>query len=326
MYSSGAKRVINAINGIAGRADGDPVLHGYNTFPYDGNAYKSIEPRESMLTFIDGGNAEILHTPAFSVFLIRTYCGVFSDGTRASSKRHEFYALSWAESGDSYKSRFFPLTEGCIMPDEMSFSIDDPTIRDGIFAADIGKMGGILREFAEWKLAASAGPGIIVMDGSLQTGITNESSCAEEAFRNSEKKGGCIAGVSKTSSILTTTGNNFLSVLLKNAAFSAWGYHIGENASTNVHAAKFHPSSRHAFRVDMEKRADAFSVLSAIASNCNDYRFPGYPYGLVDADTFARITDGEKAYHKALFLSAAGEHSTHISSSDAHEILDSMKN
>ena len=326
MYSSGAKRVIDSINSIVGKADGDPVLPGYTAYPYNKNAYSRIEPQEGLLAFIDGGNAEILHTPAFSVFLIRTYCGVFSNGARASAQRHEFYALSWSESGDSYKSRFFPLTDGCVMPGELSLSVDDPTIKDGIFAADIGKMGGIIRKFAEWKLAASTGPGIVVMDGSLQTGITNESTYAEDAFRQAAKKGGCVAGVAKTSSILTTTGNNFLSVLLKNSPFSTWKYHIGENASTCVHAARFHPSSKHAFRIDTEKRADALHVISAIASNCSDYRFPGYPYGLVDADTFARITDGEKAYHKALFLSAAGEHSTHISSSDAHEILDSMKN
>ena len=331
MYSSGAKRVMDSINTISKKADGDPVLLGYNTTPYNSLGFRNLEPQEGLLAFIDGGNAEILHTPAFSVFLIRIYYSVFNNGIKTGAKRHEFYALSWIEPQDgclAYKSRFFPLTDVCVMPleNDLSFGINDPTIKDGIFAADIGKMGGIIRKFAEWKIASSITEKhcITLKDGTLQAGITNESAYADSAYRNSEEKGGCIASVAKTSTILTTTGNNFHSVLQKRAPFGSWQYFIGDNKNTGVHAIKFHPSSRHVFRVDIEKRADASNVMSIIASNCSDYRFPGYPYGLIDADAFARVTETEKAHHKALFMSAMKDHRTHISSEDAHDILNSF--
>ena len=100
MYSSGAKRVMDSINTISKKADGDPVLLGYNTTPYNSLGFRNLEPQEGLLAFIDGGNAEILHTPAFSVFLIRIYYSVFNNGIKTGAKRHEFYALSWIEPQD----------------------------------------------------------------------------------------------------------------------------------------------------------------------------------------------------------------------------------
>ncbi|MBI2580131.1 MAG: hypothetical protein HYW27_04485 [Candidatus Aenigmarchaeota archaeon] len=324
MHSSVARDVLGEIERIAGREDGDPVLPGYTAFPYSAERFEGLKAEESRLAFVDGGNAELLHTPSFSVFLVRAYFSVFEAGLKVKAKRHEFYALCSAEPGIRYRTKIFPLHEGCIIPDEsdMTFDAEDPTIRDGIFAADISRMGGIIRKFAEWKLAACvpAKDCIIVMDGTLQAGMTNETKYAEDAFAQARMRRSAVSAVAKTSSVYTTTGNNLLAVLQKNAPPGAWQYRFAGNSATEVYAAKLHHSSRHAFRIDVMK---GFNPLPCIASHCNDYRFPGYPYGLSDAHMFGKIEDAEKLQHKALFLSSS-RHRAHISTGDAHGILDAL--
>ncbi|MDI6720894.1 MAG: hypothetical protein QMD85_00785 [Candidatus Aenigmarchaeota archaeon] len=329
MYSSGVKDVLESIKNITQKGDGDPVLERYKTFPFSRENFMELKPKDAKLAFIDGGNAEIIHTPSFSVFLIRTYYNVFLQSEKSFAKRQEFYALSWTDENLFYKTKLFPLTQDCLMPYEkdLLIKISDPTIKDGIFSADISKMGSVIRKFAEWKMTSCIKEKncIVVKDGTLRPGITNGDAYAIESFSEAEKNSSVVASVAKTSAIFTTTGNNFLSVLQKSAPFKSWHYSlIGENENTFVCAAKFHPSSRHAFRADVMKSADIQHVLSCITSNCNDYRFPGYPYGLIDADTFARVTESDKAYHRTLFLSASKDHMPHISSGDAHDILNSL--
>lgn len=316
--------VLDSIDMIAAREDGDPVLPGYAAFPYSHERFEDLKPEESRLAFIDGGNAELLHTPSFSVFLVRAYFSIFEGKIKTQAKCHEFYALCSMEAGMKYKTHLFPITNGCIVPEEkdLSFDADDPTIRDGMFAADISKMGGIIRRFVEWTLAGCVPENdcIVVMDGTLQAGVTNEMKYVESAFRSSRARRNIVSSVAKTSSTYTTTGNNFLAVLQKNAPFGAWQYRFAETPMTDVYAAKLHPFSRHAFRIDAMK---GFNPLPCIASHCNDYRFPGYPYGLLDAHMFSKIEYSERLRHKTLFLSAA-RHGAHLSSGDAHDILDNL--
>ena len=108
--------------------------------------------------------------------------------------------------------------------------------------------------------------------------------------------------------------------------------------SAEMYFVKFHPSSRYTFRFEIEKnRAKELSrkgieeILGIIASNSVDLRFPGYPYGLVDADYIARIRSDEKETQKALFMSLCDDEEIlrfideNISVEDAHDVLDSLQ-
>ena len=76
--------------------------------------------------------------------------------------------------------------------------------------------------------------------------------------------------------------------------------------------------------------AELGRVFSELAANSRDLSFPGYPYGLVDADELARVRRNEKEALKALFASALAEKGSwervrsHLSAVDAHDILDQI--
>ena len=65
-----------------------------------------------------------------------------------------------------------------------------------------------------------------------------------------------------------------------------------------------------------------------MANNCNDSVFIGYPYGLIEADKNARVSNNEKNMLLTLFSAKFGKDWEKIKESlsnlDAHEILDSI--
>jgi hypothetical protein len=72
---------------------------------------------------------------------------------------------------------------------------------------------------------------------------------------------------------------------------------------------------------------DVNEVFAQLAKNSQDMCFPGYPYGLIDADRFARVREGEVQNFQVLLLSEISKRgkwkkfAQHIRASDAHEIL-----
>jgi hypothetical protein len=76
---------------------------------------------------------------------------------------------------------------------------------------------------------------------------------------------------------------------------------------------------------------DFNGVTSALASNSKDLSFPGYPYGLVDADSFARVSGEEIDSYRVPLMSEISrlgkwkKISRHICSGDAHTVLDLLK-
>jgi hypothetical protein len=65
-----------------------------------------------------------------------------------------------------------------------------------------------------------------------------------------------------------------------------------------------------------------------LLANSKDISFPGYPYGLIIADRFARVSNNEKAYLRTLFFSKAGGKTEMLvnetASINSHNILDSI--
>ena len=122
-----------------------------------------------------------------------------------------------------------------------------------------------------------------------------------------------------------------------------WYYHpivdinyLDHNAE--MYFVKFHPSSRYVFRFEIQKNRVKLlgeegikEVLGLIASNSMDLRFPGYPFGLVDADYIARVRNDEKETHTALFRSLCDDEkiikfiNENTSVEDAHGVLDSLQ-
>lgn len=294
------------------------------------------------VAFIDGGNAEIISAPNFSVHFVRIgYC-IFEKNKRASSKQQTFCILASA-TGEGKKIIYAGEIIGeNILGRNLSFDANDETLREGKKNFSVSKIGGIARRFAELKTAEllcktlDAGS-IIILDGTLEASVTGEDEYLDDLYLAAEKKNILVSAFAKTTTMLSDTGSSFSAVLQDICPKGAWYYHpVAEISSSSYKAelffARLHPSSEHVFRFELYKKqkgiADFGKLFGMLAANSRDMSFPGYPYGLIITDKLARVSNSEKEHLIMQLRVLAGKDyaklKRYISSTNAHGILDRM--
>jgi hypothetical protein len=323
-----------------------------------------ISDSERTLCYVDGGNAQIACAPNFVVELARLNFCKFKGQDRMKSKSLprsiEFYTVccTIAEGYSiKYETEFVPVRDKWtkLLPDiaDLKFDSFDDTLRIGRQRAPIERVSNSARTFAEWNLARHLiseeleEGDILVRDGSLQTVVTNESKYANRAYRAAMKKGVIFTGLSKTSSLFTTTGYPLLSSINELSESTplkkgSWYYHpivkiTHPDHRAEMFAVKLHDISEYVFRFEILR--DQFhdmsskemeSVIGALAVNARDIGFPGYPYGLMEADRLARITGHERDSQEVQFMSASASAGIwdvllkHVRCVDAHSILNKL--
>jgi hypothetical protein len=317
------------------------------------------------IAFIDGGRAELVSAPNFSIGLNRVYFGLFQGDQRLEPtnipSKIDFFTICYAAvSGKdiTYKTELVPLEEDWndLLPDkkDLQFNSFDRTLMTGYQRVSINRILDVARAFTEWRLnkyvidlELDEGD-VTVRDGTLQTFVTHESKYSNEAYKAALNKGVYFTAVSKTSTLFTDTGQPLFSSIrilsetseLKN---QPWYYYPIVNINHPNHkaemfAVKFHENSDHVFRFEILKDqvikqnlGKVEFVLSALAANSRDIGFPGYPYGLVDADRFARVQMSEKNTREFQFRAVLSSQksvwekiSKFMKSSDSHEILNKL--
>jgi hypothetical protein len=336
----------------------------YELLPFAPANFVSIKDVKPNIrtAFVDGGNQEILGAPNFSAQINRVYFNIFKGRDRIRPKflprRIEFYSVTMADfrnDGIFYDTRVFPLKvefEGLISGQLLSFSSLDRTVTFGNQRADIQHVASVARRFAEWEFAKHVVEDelekgdVIVHDGSLQTSFTNEYMYMERAFETAMEKGVIFAGISKTSTLFTTAGLSLLGAVQKLAedykVKGPWCLPIAKVANVKhnafIYVIKLHESANYVFRYEIYgeqarrmSEEDFCAVTSALASNSKDISFPGYPYGLMDADSFARVSGDEIDTYRVPLMSEISrlgkwkKVSRHICSGDAHSVLDVLK-
>lgn len=165
----------------------------YEPLPFAPTSFMPVCEIESNIrtTYIDGGNQEILGAPNFSVQINRLYFNIFKGRNRILPKslqsKIEFYSATlpdYRRDEIFYDTKIFPLKDefADLIPDEhhLSFSSTDRTVTIGTQRADIERVASIARRFAEWEFAKHVIENeleegdMVVHDGALQTGFTNE--------------------------------------------------------------------------------------------------------------------------------------------------------
>jgi len=320
---------------------------------------------DGKVAFIDGGRAELLSAPNFAIGLNRVYFGLFHgdkriEPTKIPSKIDFFTVCYAAVIGNdiTYKTELVPLEEDWndLLPDkeDLQFSSFDRTLMTGFQRVSISRILDVARAFAEWRfskfiidLELEKGD-VTVRDGTLQTIVTNESKYANEAYDSALKKGVYFTAISKTSTLFTDTGQPLfpsINILSETSVLKdqSWYYYPIVNISQPNHnaemfAIKLHENSEYVFRFEVLKDqvtkhnlGEVELILSALAANSRDIGFPGYPYGLIDADRFARVQNSEKTAREFQFRATLSSQkslwekiSKFVKSSDAHQILDKM--
>lgn len=304
----------------------DSILLNGQEFPIDKSQFRPIEQKQASgtITFIDGGQAELLKAPNFSLQFIRIYACTFKDKTKATQHKHEFFLLATAQGGAdiTYQADLFPLqNEKIIAESDLAFNSMDPTIRTGTERADISRIGGVARRFAELVLASrlATETGTAILDGTLEQTLGKEQNYLA-------KLPGNVAALAKTTSIFTAKGNSAAALLNNLGPAATWHYQVTQEKQRTISFVKLHHQSDYVFRFETLGNSD---VLPLLAAHSTDPVFLGYPYGLIWADQNARVSNQEAAMLKTQFLLKLGKDAKkikkYLNAANAHDILDHIK-
>ncbi len=286
------------------------------------------------MIFVDGGITEILGAPNFSLSLIRIYYTIYQNNKRIKADRSEFFALvkSFVEKEIKYQTKIFSKEP---LIDELVFNSMDPSLRQGNQRASISSMANIIRRFCEIKsaeLLAANEDSLIVLDGNLQATYPKEDVFLKALYEKALQNNTIVSALPKTCSLLTDKGNSITHVLAKLCPEKWDYYHPIAEIDNKYHKAelfflKLHEKSKHIFRYDIfkENKFDIDEIASLLKENSKDPLFPGYPYGLIEADRFARISTKEAEGLRLEFKSRCGldwrRIQSSLSSQNAHDIL-----
>jgi hypothetical protein len=347
---------------------GDPIFGDirYESVKLDPKNFHPIKSVESSrkICYVDGGNVQIIKAPNFIVELTRLYFCIFKSGKRITPhslpQRIEFFTVCYAKAEKDrikYETEFIPVRDewSTFLPDvsDLKFDSFDETIMLGRQRASIDRVSDSARSFEEWNMATFVieqeldENDILVRDGSLQTFVTNESKYARKAYNMALRKNVIFSGLSKTSSLFTTTGYPLLasiSELAESAPLKdeSWYYHpivkiTHPDHRAEMFAVKLHPTSRYVFRYEIlrdqaQKMSlkEVNSIIGTLSANSCDICFPGYPYGLIKADSLARISSRERDSQQIQFMSASASAGIwkwiekYVKCIDAHELLNKL--
>ncbi len=313
----------------------------YQAYPITKESFHEIKNNEAKkrIAFVDGGNAELIKSQNLSLSAIRIACSVFEDNKKIDSRQFDFYALtkSFVDKEITYETKIFDLNSKEILPDEndLLLSADDGTIKNWIYKANISKIGDVARRFAELNAACyiieNRLADIIVLDGTLQSSVTNEAKYFEKMYEKARKNSIIICSVAKTTNLVTNTGNSAFIFLNSLAPKGKWYCSPVVEINHKDHKAemffaKLNEDAKHIFRIEFYKEVP-FKIeesMGLLAFNSTDSVFPGYPYGLIDADNFARITNEEKEMLRIRII-AGLDNADLLNEFNAHEILDKIK-
>lgn len=314
---------------------------------------QSVQKSIKNCIFIDGGNSEIISSPSFSANLIRLGAVAYNGKQKLFAKRSQIYCLvkSIIENEKIfYEAKMINESKNNSSNNSTSINIIkidsmDFTIREGIHRASISKVAGIVRRFAELKLACELcnkhANSIIVLDGSLQASFNDENKYLEDLYNSASKNNCLVIGLSKTNTLLTDKGWPVSFALDNKTKLPKWYFKVASSKNkdhrADIYFAKLHEKSSRAFRIDIFNGIDSiinntnldFShIANSLAANSVDATFLGYPYGLVEVDKLARVSNSEsdilKTRTKAKLGSKWKSFEALENNINAHDVLDRM--
>ena len=286
------------------------------------------------IAFIDGGGQEIVRAPNFSVNFFRVFYTIYKNNHRTNAEKKEFYTLTYTYDKNNeifYKVDIYPLN---FKIDSFEISSLDKNLKKGDHRITISDLNAMILRFAELEgvsfIAQNKLADIILMDGTLEPTYTNEELYLNKIFSEIEKKKIIFTALSKSSTWFTDSGNSVIGAFKGISSLPEWYYYpIVDNKSethrAEIYLTKLNKFSDFIFRFEIfnEQNKDAKEVLSLLKDNANDIIIPGYPYGLIEADKFARISNRERDYLKTIF-NVNSNHSLKPYTLDLHDRLDKI--
>jgi hypothetical protein len=313
------------------------VSPGYQTTPFSLEQFHGITPQHSRkrVAFIDGGDLCIMGQPHQSLHLIRTYGHIVQSRKTISSAATEFYlSVRASHEGETigYVTESMPIKS--MAPPQMRFDSMDSRLKEGVDRGSIQKVAGIVRKVAELNLArdllAQLEEGdIIMLDGTLEARFEAEQEALEQLFIEAQKRCVLVTALAKSTNLLSSEGYSVTELIQNEAPQGTWFYGPCAEAMLSGHQAsiffvKLHKKATFAFRFELyakqTKLTDHARLFSFLSSLSNDLSLPGYPYGMIRADKFARVSMREREYLQHVLMGALPG----LKDKSVHDILDSI--
>ena len=309
-------------NGVGDKGD---IFFDGSRIPLSSQFFSDLQVSMLKVVFVDSGSGSILSAGTSCVDFIRLYYGVYEevDCIKRSLSEYVLAVVAKGDGGIFYDCSLFDLSGALVK----SWRIDafDPVLCVGKRMALPLAVSGYIRSVLEFeKVLECAGeyPGcVVVRDGDLDCRGGLLSSIKDSISDVSAKNKVCVLGLSKTSSLCTSSGASAIVAVGSIAGKGPWLY----DAGSSVCFVKLHPVSRYIFRCDVLGRLFLRDALGALVLQSSDPVFLGYPYGLLDADKFAQVPLAELDGLRIRFeVMSRGVFTGLKSTLDAHSILDKL--
>ncbi|MBI2140311.1 hypothetical protein HYU14_05275 [Candidatus Woesearchaeota archaeon] len=315
-----------------------------------------------MLACIDGGNAEILGTPEFSLHFIRAVAIVFQGRKKVKTVKKESLALVKVEESsgklsfacESFGSSFPPLR---FSADEVASRAVGQLVSPGAAALQDpmpGSIGSLLRRCFELELAKEVLPSLspgsaLLLDGNLAAKSLQEKASMDSLKEKAAGSDMILAALAKTNSQLTGKGKSIIpSIRALAPKGAAWCYPLSAHDGTltgphthNIDTAQFlvrlHKNAQYIFRLELAginpqntiQDSQLPRVCQLLCSQSKDPILLGYPYGMIEADRLARVSNSESKYLAAVLLGKSAHLREKllplVNSLNAHTILDRIQ-
>lgn len=288
------------------------------------------EAKTGKIAFVDGGNSSIVKTPAAELQRIRTAAVVTSGKKLIEVTQKEGYLLAKLQPDSSGRLHFSAKLN------DSTLEISNSDVEGVSNGNELTKFCEAARRIAEIKAAESIvkklDSGFAVLDGTLEAFSEKEKKALEGLFAAAAARKAIVGAVAKTCSLLADSGEPLIEAAERASSGREGCILVAEGTSERHNAAvavaRLNASSNYLFRIEAATAEDLHKLMAALKAQSNDLAFPGYPYGLIMADRFARISDNDTDVTKAKIRATANGETRNLLQSekalDAHRILDRM--
>lgn len=330
------------------------LIGKYDSFDLSLDRFHPISKHytKKSLCFIDGGSSLLVKSPSLCLGLVRGVGVVMKSRKTKRVEKYEYYVLAKTRvKGNNmfYDVSFFPLSSKTKKIEGFSFDSRDSKIVSTIERFDMSSMIDASRRFLELNIAREMSSDLesgdmIILDGNLRATYPSEESVISKTYESCIDNGVLLLALSKTSNLMTSVGDTLvaklhrLSLSEKINEFKRWFYYPAFKSKESSHNAetyflKLHQLSDYIFTLDILKdqndNADVNKVMGLLAIYSRDAAFPGYPYGLIKADSLARVTNSESD----MFLTRLSHKNQklfklikpYVNSLGSHSVLDNME-
>ena len=302
---------------------------------------KAENSGNNRMAFVDGGNSSIIKTPAAELQRIRTAAVATENNKLTEAIQREGYLLAKLGSDEAGRIRCKPeLTESTLEIGNGDLNgIPCEIAGTGENNASLVKFCETARKLAELKAAHTAArrqkSRFIVLDGTLEAFSETEEKAMGSLFAAAKENSAIVGAVAKTCTLLTDSGKPLLEAvgeLGEKEGYLIIAEGLSEKHNAAVAIAKLNSSASYLFRIEAANKDELAQLVAALKEQSNDLSFPGYPYGLIMADRFARISNNEAELSKARIRAAADNKLSNelknlmrqTKAMDAHDVLDRM--